>query len=113
MQHGIFGKVQQNMIISFLNEENSKIIERMTSEAFAIDDNLWLYWGFRIELIPGNWDATFYLENSKYSFFGYGLPDDAVKMAYDKIDKKWLEKGFIEGKKAFDEFKERRKLKGL
>ncbi len=87
----------------FLNRESSEIINKLTLSPFGLGDHLWLYWLCTIELIPGGWHVRLYLESSdlekpaKYSFTGWGKPDEAIKMAYGKIDKKWLEKGFKRG----------------
>lgn len=95
--------------MSFLDEEASAIVDKLTNNPFAIDDQLWLYWLCKIELIPGTWFCEFYLEcdsleeEKKYTYSGHGDPSSAVKMAYAEIDKDWLEKGFVQGKLANDE----------
>jgi hypothetical protein len=89
----------------FLDQEAGEIIHRMTSDPFAFDGDLWLYWLFKLELIPGSWTATFYLEDNykklepQRKYYGFGTPSNAVKEAYNQINKEWLEKGFAEGVK--------------
>jgi hypothetical protein len=95
---------------AFLDKEAISIIEKMTDSPFAIKGRLWLYWLFKLDLIPGSWTATFYLEENHYtgkipySFTGCGSPTSAVKEAYKKIDKKWLKKGLVDGKKLNDAY---------
>lgn len=89
----------------FLDQEAAEIINKMTDNPFAINGDLWLYWLFKLQLIPGSWSAIFYLEddhgtlNPRRSYSGLGSPSEAVKNAYNSIDEEWLEKGFSEGKK--------------
>jgi hypothetical protein len=98
----------------FLDEKAVSIIEKMTNNPFAIDGHLWFYWLFKLELIPGSWTATFYLEENletgktDHVYTGCGTPTSAVKEAYKQIDKTWLKSGFAEGrllKKQFDKMK--------
>ena len=97
----------------FLDKEAIGIIEKMTNNPFAIKGNLWFYWLFELDLIPGSWTATFYLEENHdtgkipYSFTGCGSPTNAVKAAFKEIDKKWLKKGFVEGKKLNDAYEKK------
>ncbi len=108
----------------FLSNESMKIIDKMTSTPFGIEDKYWLYWLFKLEMIPGGWDAEFYLETNEkkevdwflerelgWIYSGWGLPDKAVKKAYSLIDKKWLREGSKRGKKFWKEFHSKRKRK--
>jgi len=96
----------------FLNKESSEIINELTDNPFAIDNEGWLYWLFRIELIPGSWDVEFWLENTNHRFSGHGLPDEAVKMAYERIDKEWLEKVMKDGKEYMRNFERNNEGRG-
>jgi len=86
----------------FFNEESSRILNELTQNPFGIGDDLWLYWLCTIELIPGGWHVRLYLENMNkkpiYLFSGWGLQDEAVTTAYNKIDQKWLQEGFKRGR---------------
>ena len=88
----------------FLDKKAVSIIEKMTNNPFAIDGHLWFYWLFKLDLIPGAWIATFYLEENLQSkktdhvYTGCGSPTNAVREAYKQINKAWLKKGFAEGK---------------
>jgi hypothetical protein len=87
-----------------IDQESIDIINRMTNNPFGINGALWLYWLFKLELIPGGWVATFYLEDDygkldpPQSYTGVGSPDDAIKKAYSQISKKFLDDGFEQGR---------------
>lgn len=83
---------------AFLDEEASKIVYDLTNMPFSCDGSYWLYFLIDIQLIPGGWICDIYLENSAHKFSGHGDPNGAVKMAYSRIDKNWLENGYKEGK---------------
>lgn len=86
--------------LTFLDEEASKIVYDLTNKYFAEGEDVWYYFLVNIELMPGTWCCTIYLEGSDYEFTGFGTPSQAVKEAYADIDKKWLKKGWYEGKKS-------------
>jgi len=102
----------------FLDQEAGDLINEMTDNPFSFNGDLWLYWLFKLELVPGSWVATFYLEDDygkldpKQRYTGFGSPSKAVKEAYGEIDKAWLEKGFSEGKKQRDSLNNSWKEKG-
>lgn len=114
----------------FLSKFSQEVIHKMTNTPFSIaKDQFWLYWLFKLELIPGGWSAQFYLEvnskeqadwlkkrNIRWIYSGDGYPDEAVKKAYQQINKKWLENGSKKGqievvkwKKEYKKIEEARK----
>lgn len=96
---------------AFLDEEAVGILLDMTNRPFAKKGKLWLHWLCSLELIPGGWVCRFYLEDihgdGHISFSGTGNISEAVKNAYSRIDKEWLEEGFREGEEEKKKFRYR------
>jgi hypothetical protein len=94
-----------------LDKESVDIINKMTGNPFGINGSLWLYWLFKLELIPGGWVATIYLEDNEgklsppQSYTGFGSANDAVKRAYAQISKKFLDDGFEQGRLLQESYK--------
>ena len=90
---------------NFLDDESIAIINKLTNTPFYDGENLHLYWLFKLELLPGAWRASFYLDDIKPNnvYRGYGSPSKAVLDAYNEINQKWLSTGFEKGKKYYVE----------